>query len=127
MVAIRTKGTRGVDEPIRDFTIQIFIEAPGVKEYPLMTKADAAFTILSASHKCGSGSVDTMDVHIGGVDVTGLANINVATGAVVTDNATAANAVAIGDRVSLDIKTITAPANVEVMLSCRLDETGSTD
>lgn len=59
--------------------------------------AEFAYTIDSISHKCATGTF-TMDVEIEGVDVTGLAAINVTT-TEAEATASAANAVAVGNTV----------------------------
>ena len=90
-----------------------FIESPLVKDYGLLTDAYHTWTLASLTGFTVSGTAD-FTVKIDGVAVTGLSGTFTSSEAPFT--ATAANTVAAGQRVSIDITAISSPVDLEFTL-----------
>lgn len=94
----------------------VFVSAPADGTIVVEAKAAFAFTLAQIRGlKTSSGSL-TLKVQIGGVDVTGLTGLSVTTTAQ-DATASAANAVAAGDRVTVVISSSSSPAGLEFTLS----------
>jgi hypothetical protein len=92
---------------------QIFVEAPLLKSYPLLTDAYHTWDVNTITGKTASGTCD-FSVKIDGVTVTGLTGTF--TSSEQTFTATALYSVAAGQRVSLDFSAISSPADLEATL-----------
>ena len=85
-----------------------------VKSYGLELKAPTGYTISSLTHSRVSGTC-TVSVQINGTNVTGLTGVvvNTAPTSATETNATAANVVAVGNRVELVVTANTACLDFE--------------
>ena len=99
-----------------EFSINVYIEAPQVKSYPIYSSATDAYRIVSMFAQTSGGTV-TVDVEIDDIPVSGLAAVSV-------DNigndtvATANNEVAVDGRVVLDVTAVTGGLNLELTIAC---------
>lgn len=90
--------------------IEVFtghIESPTAKAFVLDLSAAYAYTVNSIISHCDSGTAD-FDLEINGTNVTGCASQQMAN-AEATDTCTAANAVAIGDTLSINVTAVSSP------------------
>jgi len=88
-----------------------FIEIPSDKSITLVAKARTAFTINTAYFDCVAGTCDAT-VAINGTNVTGLTNVSVSTTEADTE-ATANNEVAVGDRITLTLSSVSGLSDLE--------------
>jgi hypothetical protein len=94
--------------------IDIVIESPTAKTYPLVEYAEYPFTINRLTHKTASGSI-VGKIQIGGVDVTGLTALTFDSSQTQT-NAAGANSVPLGGRVTLVCSSPSSPADLSLSL-----------
>lgn len=90
----------------------VFITGPINTTIPLMSSAQYAFTLNGLSNLKVSGGTITATIQINGVNVTGLSNLSV-TSTPQSPTASAANTVAIGDRVTLVLTSNSSAADLE--------------
>lgn len=83
------------------------LEAPTAKPYVLDQYASYAYTINSIVSQCDSGTAD-FDLEIDGTDVTGCAAQQMASSEA-TDTCTAANSVAAGNTVRINVTAVSSP------------------
>lgn len=96
-----------------------FITAPIALTIPLISYAEYGFTINGVNNlKTDSGTI-TASIQINGVDVTGLAGLSVSS-TPQSPNATAANVVVTGDRLTLVLASPSSPANFEFTLKATI-------
>ena len=94
----------------------VFVNTPVDGTLVVEAKAAFAFTIAQVRGlKTSSGSL-SLAVQVNGTNVTGLSGLSVTTSAQ-DASATAANAVSVGDRVTVVISSSSGPANLEFTLS----------
>jgi hypothetical protein len=107
--AIAASGNLTCADPISGVveTISGHLEAPTAKPFILEQYAQYAYTINSIVSQCDSGTAD-FDLEINGTNVTGCASQQMASSEA-TDNCTAANTVAVGDTVSLNVTGVSSP------------------
>lgn len=89
-----------------------YAQVPANGTYPLVPSAEYASTINRLRGLKVSAGTLTLTVSIDGTPVTGLTNIAV-TATAQTVTATALNAVAVGDRVTLTLSAVTGAADLE--------------
>lgn len=97
--------------------IQVNIDTATAREYVVLTAAPFACTINTIKTDCASGSITSFDVEINGTNVTGMAAIDMTT-TLQTDTASAANAVAENDRVTINVNTVSSPDKCEATIKC---------
>lgn len=83
------------------------IEVATAKPFILEQYAEYAYTVNRITSQCDSGTVD-FDLEINGTNVTGCASQQMASSEAV-DTCTAANAVAVGDTLSLNVTGVSTP------------------
>lgn len=88
-------------------TISGHLEAPTAKPFILEQYAQYAYTVNSIVSQCDSGTAD-FDLEINGTNVTGCASQQMASSEA-TDTCTAANTVAVGDTLSLNVTGVSSP------------------
>lgn len=110
-------GPQGSQGPITELDEwDVFITQPTAQTITLTAYAKVASTIENISIKTSQGTI-TANIQINGVSVTGLGALSV-TSVLQTVNATAANVVAVGDRVTM---VLTSPASVPLNLEATLE------
>jgi hypothetical protein len=103
-----TTGVGLVDE------VTGFLEAPTDKIYVLDQSAAYAYTINTIKVATLSGTT-TLAVKINGTSVTGISSVSVSSSPA-TGTATAANAVSIGDKVTLVLSSSSSPVDMSFTL-----------
>ncbi len=93
----------------------LFTSAPADGTIVFTAKASFAFTINQIRGLKTTAGTLTMSIQINGTNVTGLGGLSV-TSTPQDATATAANAVAVGDRVTVVIASSSSPANLEFTL-----------
>lgn len=94
---------------------ELYVEQPGNKIYPVLSYSPRAMTINSIFAKTSSGTV-TVAIKINGTNVTGLSAVAVtSTGA--STNASGANTVNIGDRITVVTSSNASSADLEVCIN----------
>lgn len=112
MVASVTPDSTGATVTISSPPTSItgFIEAPLVKAYPLLSDAYHTWDITKITGKTSSGTCD-FAVKIDGTTVTGMSGTFTSTEG--SFSASGSNSVAVGERVTLDIPSVSSPADLE--------------
>lgn len=93
----------------------LYVSAPADGTIVMDAKASFAYTIHSIRGLKTSAGTLTLSVQINGTNVTGLGGLSVTT-TTQDATATAANSVAVGDRVTVVIASSSSPANLESTL-----------
>jgi hypothetical protein len=88
-------------------TVDGHIETATAKPFILKQYAEYAFTVNRITSQCDSGTAD-FDLEINGTNVTGCASQQMASSEAV-DTCTAANSVAVGDTLSLNVTAVSSP------------------
>jgi hypothetical protein len=83
------------------------IATPSAKVYHLQNYAEYAFTVNRITSECDSGTAD-FDLEINGTNVTGCSSQQMANAEAV-DTCTAANTVAVGDSLTLNVTGVSSP------------------
>ena len=102
-------------ETLRQRMIQFGDVAPADGTYALVSKSTQAFTINGIKGLKTSSGTLTLAIKINGTNVTGLSSLSV-TSTAQDATATAANNVAVGDRVTAVISSSSSPADLEATL-----------
>lgn len=100
-----------------DFAFNVFITAPTVKVYPILTSANIVFEIRSITGFTNSGSAN-ISIEIDGVPVPGLTNVVLDASRRAYSASGGSDYVAVGARVTVNVLSVSTPIDLEMTIAC---------